>query len=96
MNDSDLETELRKARKGNREAMQSVYRHYAFGEYDEKSCEFWLRKLAENGHPPSQYNLGMELIDEGRVLDGNKWIKESAAAGYEPARQFLKVLKPKS
>jgi len=56
----------------------------------------WLRKAAENGHAPSQYNMailhmeGKETAkkDENLALD---YLRSSAAQDYVPAQEYLAI-----
>lgn len=84
-----LKMEIAKAERGDVEAMGKVYRHYAFGDFDEDQADFWLRRLAEAGHPASQFNLGKDLVEEGRITDGLEWIRKAESADFGPAVEYM-------
>lgn len=78
-----------KASAGDLAAMGLVYNHYTFGQFDAKKSLHWLKRLADSGHAPSQFNYGKTLIDEGKKQVGMRFIKMSAAQDYQPAKEYL-------
>ena len=54
----------------------------------------WFKKAAELGHPESQYNYGLSLIDgwdsKYNKEEGVFWLKKSADSGVSQAKEVLK------
>lgn len=85
---SDLKSTEAKAHTGDLVAMGLVYNHYTYGQFDAEKSSYWLKRLAKSGHAPSQFNYGKTLIDEDQKQAGMKFIKMSAAQGYQPAQAY--------
>ena len=88
-----LRCKTKLAKQGNMEAMGDVYSYYTFGEWNEHRSNYWLKRMAFLGHPPSEYNYGHMLFYSGKTKEGLQWIRRSGEHGFYAAPDFLKEQK---
>ncbi|MGW6405035.1 tetratricopeptide repeat protein [Streptomyces sp. NPDC055134] len=49
----------------------------------------WLRRAAELGEADAAQQLGLMLLDEQRLVEGERWLRQAAESGRSSAASFL-------
>jgi len=80
---------VHKANAGDASAAARLSLYYSLFAGDEKGEMYWLHRAARLGDVPSQYNLGMALIQKGELCEAKNWLVRAARAGDPDARRVL-------
>lgn len=83
---------IQAASKGDVRAMDKLGIMYASGKGVEKNIPLakeWFEKAANLGFAPSQYNLGIILVDEEQYSEAALWLKKASGANH--SRAFHKL-----
>ncbi len=81
-----------RAQAGDPEAQYALGMAYESGtgvRLDARESEKWLRKAAESGYAPAQYELGAQLQTERRFAEGIPWLERAAAQGHPGANLMM-------
>ena len=64
---------------------------------DPEVAKVWLRKAADQGYPPAQYQLGKLLASKFNKDYSNAlvWLQKAQDNGYEPATGEIRKVKRK-
>ena len=84
-----------RGRAGDSDALHNLGFLYANGmgvRQDMKQALRLWHEAAEQGHPVSQFNLGMTYYQEGNYSEAAKWLKKSAEQGYMQAQYILSMM----
>ncbi len=74
----------------------SMYLNGQYVNYDEAQAAKWFCRAAEQGHPPSQYNWGLALVEGWmgytNVEEGVRWLEKASNSGITEAADVLSKL----
>lgn len=81
------------AMRGSSEAASKISVFYGFVTLNPMEERRWALIAAENGDPVAQYNVYEDFMNNDTALDRERalfWLRKSADAGYEDAKEKLK------
>ena len=84
---------------GSIESARKLYLYYSMINANREREIYWATIAAENGGVSDQYNLGYILSNDPDLGNQRRsifWLKKSAKAGHDIAKEYLKELEGRS
>lgn len=89
----ELAFHIKNGESGNKKSAIKVLNYYMFSNLNEELKVYWMKKAAELGDTPSQFNYALYLSEKGEIGEAIKWAKKAASSGDSSAHEFIKRLK---